>query len=235
MRIEGTKRNRQGAVRSATRATVTTVGVLFGIAGFNHGFFEFLQGNTPTGGLVIQAIGEAQRFWNLGTEEAFTVLPTFQIAGLISMALAVTIVAWSLFFIGTRPGPAVFLVLFSLLFLSGGGIGQLAFFLPAWAFSTRMGRPLAWWGKLLAPRARACLSGLWPVMLALSSALALAGLEIAIFGLVPGISDAELVQNTALLLMLASAVGYVVTFIAGFGRDLKRGAMHRGGSGATCE
>jgi hypothetical protein len=46
-----------------TRVTVTTIGVIFGLAGFNHGFFEFLQGNTPTDGLIIQALGEAQRFW----------------------------------------------------------------------------------------------------------------------------------------------------------------------------
>ncbi len=47
---------------NATRVIVTTIGVILGFSGFNHGFFEFLQGNTPTDGLVIQAIGEAQRF-----------------------------------------------------------------------------------------------------------------------------------------------------------------------------
>jgi hypothetical protein len=55
---------------NATRAVATTIGVIFGLAGFNHGLFEFLQGNTATDGLVIKAIGEGQRFWVLGTEEA---------------------------------------------------------------------------------------------------------------------------------------------------------------------
>jgi hypothetical protein len=38
---------------SATRVVVTTIGVIFGLAGFNHGFFEFLQWNTLTDGLTI--------------------------------------------------------------------------------------------------------------------------------------------------------------------------------------
>jgi hypothetical protein len=33
---------------SATRVIVTTVGVVFGLSGMNHGLFEILQGNTPT-------------------------------------------------------------------------------------------------------------------------------------------------------------------------------------------
>ena len=108
---------------NATRVIVTTIGVIFGFGGFNHGFFEFLQGNTPTDGLIIQAIGEAQRFWALGTEEAFTIIPNFLISGLLSMVLGLTVVIWSLWFIQTTHGRTVFLVLFILLFLVGGGIG----------------------------------------------------------------------------------------------------------------
>jgi hypothetical protein len=48
------------------------------------------------------------------------------------------------------------------------------------------------------------------------------GLEIAIFGLVPGVTDPERIQNTALLCILTSAILNVVTFIAGFGHELRR-------------
>ena len=34
---------------NAIRITVTIIGVLFGISGINHGLFEILQGNRPTG------------------------------------------------------------------------------------------------------------------------------------------------------------------------------------------
>jgi hypothetical protein len=35
---------------SATREVASTLGALVGLAGINHGFFEILQGNTPTAG-----------------------------------------------------------------------------------------------------------------------------------------------------------------------------------------
>ncbi len=207
---------------NATRVTATTIGVIFGLSGFNHGFFEFLQGNTPTDGLVIQAIGEAQRFWPLGTEEAFTIIPNFMISGLLSMVLGLAIVIWSIGFIQTQNGRAVFLGLFILLFLVGGGIGQIAFFIPAWAFATRIDKPLTWWRKVLPRRIWSLLSKLWIVTLILASLLCLMGVEVAIFGIVPGMTDPEQIQNTAMLLILSSAILYVITFIAGFGHEFRR-------------
>jgi hypothetical protein len=207
---------------NATRVIVTTIGVIFGVAGFNHGFFEFLQGNTPTGGLFIHAIGDAQRFWPQGTEDAFTIIPNFMITGILAMLLGVTIIIWSLRFIQEPYGPTGFLVLFILLFLVGGGIGQIAFFVPAWAFATRMNKPLTWWRNVLPRSTWPFLSKLWIITLALSSIIVLIGLEIAIFGLVPGMTDPESIQNTALLCILASAILNVITFIAGFGHELRR-------------
>jgi hypothetical protein len=207
---------------NATRVIVTTIGVIFGVAGFNHGFFEFLQGNTPTGGLFIHAIGDAQRFWPQGTEDAFTIIPNFMITGILAMLLGVTIIIWSLRFIQEPYGPTGFLVLFILLFLVGGGIGQIAFFIPAWAFATRMNKPLTWWRNVLPRSTWPFLSKLWIITLALSSIIVLIGLEIAIFGLVPGMTDPESIQNTALLCILASAILNVITFIAGFGHELRR-------------
>ncbi len=188
----------------------------------NHGFFEFLQGNKPTSGLVIQAIGEAQRFWVEGTEEAFTIIPNFLISGLLSMGIGVSIIIWSLRFIETQHGRSVFLGLFILLFLVGGGIGQLVFFIPAWAFATRMNKPLTWWKKVLPRNRWAFLSRLWPITLTLSTISILIGLEIAIFGFFPGTTDPQALQNTAMIFVLASALLNIVSFIAGFGHDLLR-------------
>ena len=207
---------------NATRVTATTVGVLLGLSGMNHGFFEFLQGNVPTGGLVLQAIGPAQRFWERGTEEAFSIIPTFLASGLLSMLVGLIIVIWSLWFIQSKYGPQVFLGLFIVLFLVGGGIGQIAFFVPAWAFATRMHKPLTWWRKVLPRSLWPFLSGLWLVTLMLATLAILIGLEIAIFGLVPGMTDPEQVQNTAMATVLLSAVLYVISFVAGFGHELRR-------------
>ncbi|MBE2222019.1 MAG: hypothetical protein IAF02_10780 [Anaerolineae bacterium] len=213
---------------NATRVIATTVGVLFGFAGFNHGFFEFLQGNKPADGLFIAAIGEAQRFWVLGTEDAFTIIPNFLITGVLSMALGIAIVIWSIWFLPTKHGPTVFLGLFILLFLFGGGIGQLAFFIPAWAFATRMNKPLNWWRKVLPQRSWPFLSKLWPITLTLATAIMLVGLEMAIFGYFPGLTEPETIQNRALLLVLASAILYIVSFVAGIGHELKRQQVHVG-------
>ena len=221
--MKETSRNKLSYFKlNATRIIVTTIGVIFGLSGFNHGFFEFLQGNKPTDGLIIQAIGEAQRFWVYGTEEAFTIIPNFLISGILSMVLGLTIVVWSLWFIQSRHGRTVFLVLFIVLFLVGGGIGQIIFFIPAWAFATRMGKPLTMWKKILHQKSWPFLSKLWPVTLILSTIAILIGLEMAIFGYFPGISNPENIQNTALLFVLISAILNVVSFIAGFAHDLRR-------------
>ncbi|MDX1413340.1 MAG: hypothetical protein R3293_04065 [Candidatus Promineifilaceae bacterium] len=207
----------------ATRIIATTIGVFFGLfSSVNHGFFELLQGNKPTGSLIIQAIGEEQRFWPLGTEEAFTLIPNFMITGIASMVVGVAIIIWSIWFLPTRHGRSVFLGLFILSFLVGGGIGQVVFFIPAWAFATRLNMPLTWWRKVLPQRSWPLLSKLWPVTLVLATAVMLAGLEMAIFGYFPGRSEPEAIQNTALLFVLASATLYIISFIAGFGHELRR-------------
>lgn len=208
---------------NATRITATVIGVFFGLfSGVNHGFFELLQGNKPTDGLFIPAIGEAQRFWLLGTEDAFTLIPNFMITGIVSMIVGVAIIVWSIWYLPTKYGRTIFLGLFILSFLVGGGIGQVFFFIPAWAFATRLGKPLTWWRKVLPRRSWLFLSKLWPVTLVLATLVMLIGLEMAIFGYFPGLTEPEAIQNTALLFVLASALLYVVSFIAGFGHELNR-------------
>ena len=208
---------------NATQVTATTMGVLFGLfSGINHGFFEILQGNTPTNGFVIHAIGEAQMFWELGTEDAFTILPNFMATGILSMLVGLAIIIWSLWFLPHKHGPTVFLGLFILSFLVGGGIGQVAFFIPTWAFATRMNKPLTGWKKILPRSSWAFLSKSWVVALVLAAIALLIGLEIAIFGFVPGMTDPEMIQDTALSFILASAILNVVSFIAGFGHRLNK-------------
>ena len=184
---------------NATHVTATTIGVFFGLfSGVNHGVFEMLQGNKPTDGFFIYAIGEEQRFWPLASEGAFTVIPNFLLTGIVSILVGVAIIIWSIWFLPSRHGRSVFLGLFILSFLVGGGIGQVAFFIPAWAFATRMGKPLTWWRNVLPRRSWPFLSKLWPVTLGLATAVMLVGLEMAIFGYFPGITEPEAIENTAM-------------------------------------
>ena len=209
--------------QNATRIIATTIGVFFGLSsGVNHGFFELLQGNTPTNGPFIYAIGEMQRFWPLGTEDAFTILPNFLITGIASMVVGLAIVIWSLWFLPTKHGRTVFLGLFILSFLVGGGIGQVAFFLPAWAFATRMNKPLTWWRKVLPHSSWKFLSKLWVPLLVLATLVMTIGLEMAIFGYFPRVTEPGAIQDTAMLFVLAAAILYILSFITGFGHELKR-------------
>lgn len=208
---------------NATRVIATTIGVFFGLfSGVNHGFFEILQGNKPTGGLYIAAIGEAQRFWPLGGEPALTLIPNFLITGIASIIVGVAIVIWSIWFLPTRHGRTVFLGLSILSFLVGGGIGQVAFFIPAWAFATRMNKPLTWWRRVLPHSIWPFLSRLWGVTLVLAGITMLIGLEMAIFGFFPGLTDPVRIENTAMLFVLAAAILCAVSFVAGFGHELQR-------------
>jgi hypothetical protein len=206
----------------ATRINVAAVGVLFGIGGMNHGLFEFLQGNKPTDGLIIQAIGPEQRFWVHGTEEAFTIIPNFMLTGLAAMLVGLLIIIWSLFFIERKHGATVFLGLFILLFLVGGGIGQIVFFVPTWAFATRLNKPLTGWRKILPRRSWDFLSWVWLVTLILFIVTILLGLEMAVFGYFPGLTDPDVILNTTLLIVLSSAIFNIISFIAGFGHELRR-------------
>ncbi|MBN1994242.1 MAG: hypothetical protein JW953_16210 [Anaerolineae bacterium] len=208
---------------NATRVIATTIGVFIGLlSGVNHGFFEVLQGNKPTGGLYILAIGEAQRFWPLAGEGAFTLIPNFLITGIASMIVGVAIIIWSIWFLPTRHGRTVFLGLSILSFLVGGGIGQVAFFIPAWAFATRIGKPLNWWRKVLPRSTWPILSRLWVVTLVLATITMLIGVEMAVFGFFPGITDPVSIEDTAKLFVFGSASLYVISFIAGFGHELRR-------------
>ena len=213
----------------ATRTIVSTVGVILGVAGMNHGFFEALQGSAPTGGLIIQAIGPGQRMWVHGTEEAFTLVPNYLLTGVLAIVVSLVIMVWSVGFIHTRRGPTVFFLLFMLLFLVGGGIGQVLFFLPAWAASRKINSPLEWWEKTLPPRWRKTLARVWPFTLVAGAVGFLMALWLAITGMLPGEMDVDTILYTTWLILLAAWVLNLVSFVSGFAADLERGPLDTGG------
>ncbi len=205
----------------ATRTIVSTMGVILAIAGIVHGVFEVFQGNTPTGGLIIQAIGDSQQMWSYGTEEAFTIVPNFLVTGILAVVVAVAVLIWSVGFVQRRHGAWVFLLLFLLLFLVGGGIAQVVLFLPAWAAATRINRPLAGWRKILPESFRRILAPLWPVALGVGTVSFLIGLSISITGYVPGVSDPEQILSICWAFVFGGGLGMLlISMVAGFAYDL---------------
>ena len=137
-----------------------------------------------------------------------------------AILVGVVIIVWSIWYLPTKHGRTVYVGLFILSFLVGGGIGQAFFFIPAWAFATRMGKPLNWWKRALPRHSWPCLSNLWKFMLALAVVLMLIGLEMAIFGYFPGDLAVEELMNVNMLFVFGSAILFIISFVAGFGQEL---------------
>src|SRR4030066_2061754 len=121
--LEGTSvpSKRQKPSISATRVVASTLGAIVGLAGMEHGFFEMLQGNATTSGLVIDAIGSGQKLWSGATEPAFTIIPSFFVSGILAVIVGALVTIWAVLFIERKYGGVVLLFLSVLLFLVGGG------------------------------------------------------------------------------------------------------------------
>ncbi len=207
-------------MNKATRITVATFGTIFGISGMDHGFFEILQGNVPTGGLFISAIGEAQKMWPHGNELAFTLVPNFLMTGIAAMIVGLAIIIWSLGFVHKKNGPVVFILLFILLLMVGGGVAQILFFPWIWLVSTRINEPLVWWRKILSVKIQKPLGKLWSWSLIISSALLVFVLEIGVTGFVPAVNDPEAVLSIMLSCLGMEVVVLPLTFVSGFAHDI---------------
>ncbi len=205
-----------------TRMSAAALGLIFALGGMTHGFFAALQGNTPTSGLLIDAIGPEYQTWEHGTEAALTIIPNFLVTGVLAMLVSLVIMVWCIEHLHRRHGATVFLLLFIVLVLVGGGIGQIPFFLLAWAVATRINRPLSGWRRVLPTWLRRVLSPLWSLFLIATVLPVLVALEIAIFGFVPGMTDPDQILSFVFVLLGISLVSFLLTALAAFSRDMGR-------------
>jgi hypothetical protein len=209
----------------ATRIIVSTVGVILGLSGVDHGIFEILQGNTPTHGPFIRAIGPEQIMWKYGGEEAFTIIPNFLLTGILATLVGISLIIWSVGFVHRKHGALVLLLLIVLLFLLGGGIAApIIFGPPTWAAATRIHKPLTWWQKALPKGLRGILAKLWPYTLTIGVVSMLIGLNIAITGNIPwtDISDPGRILNICWAFVFGGGWGmFMLSFICGFAADIE--------------
>jgi hypothetical protein len=166
----------------ATRVVVSTLGVLVGLAGMEHGYFEMLQGNAKPSSIFIEAIGPAQRFWEYGTERALTIVPNFLLTGILAMTVGLLAVIWASMYIDRKYGAPVLLLLLIVLWLVGGGFGPVFLSILAVVTATRINKPLTWWRTHLSDGMRSILAKLWPWSIVAFVLMFLVSVEIAIFG-----------------------------------------------------
>jgi hypothetical protein len=210
----------------ATKTIVSTIGVILGLSGIDHGIFEILQGNTTTNVGVIQAIGPAQKMWEYGGEEAFTIIPNFLITGILAILVGIALIVWSVRYVHRVRGPFVLFLLTVLLFLFGGGIAAPIVIYPlAGISSTRINKPLNWWRKILPESVRPFLGKLWPYTLTIGTISFLIGLYIAITGHVPGVSatDPERILVICWSFVFGGGWGlFLLSLLSGFADDIQR-------------
>lgn len=203
---------------SATKLVASTFGILVGLAGIDHGIFEILQGNLKRDGLMINAIGPAQRFWEYGTEPALTVVPSFLITGILAVILGLLVAVWAAWLIDRKFGAGVFLLLAVLLFAVGGGFAPIFLTIVAVVTATCIHQPLTWWRTHIPGLLQTFLAWLWPWSLIALVLVFLFAVEIAIFGypLVAFVGeDATLaILNNAALVMIGLMLLSPLTAIA---------------------
>jgi len=205
-----------------TRLSATVIATLLGMAGFfNHGLFEILQGNKPTNGFYIEAIGESHRFWLYGTEGAFTLIPNYLVTGIFAMLVSCAIIIWAIKFIHKKHGATIFLLLMILLTLVGGGLGHIVLFLPTWAYATKINKPLNWWEAKLSEKVRKVMAKMWMPMLILTSISWLIVMELGIFGFFPRQSNPNILLNITFGFVFLTVVLANLTFIFAFARDIQ--------------
>jgi len=136
---------RHESSNKATRSVATAFGILVGLAGVEHGFFELLQGNTTPSGIMIHAIGPSQQFWEHGTESALTIIPNFFATGIIAIILGLTVTVWASLFVSRKHGAAILLLFAVLLWLTGGGFAPIFISIFASIAAVGINKPLKWW------------------------------------------------------------------------------------------
>lgn len=206
----------------ACRTTATAFGVLAGLGGITHGIGEVRQGSVPVQGIALDSWTTGPIAEHMGGEPGITVLPTALSAGLVTLVLAVAVVAWSLAGLRRRHGGVVLMLLSCGLLLAGGGvgppvIGMLAGAVGRWGVDDAP-RRVRW----LPGRARRGLARAWPGLFTVAlanGAFLVVGSLILVYTV--GMHMPDLFMGSFLL----SVVLLVVLLLAAPARD----AEHRAG------
>jgi hypothetical protein len=168
---------------SATRVSASAIGAFGGLAGVIHGLFEILQGDVTHSSAVINAIGPSQRLWPDATLHALTLLPSFLVAGILTVIVALLVTIWAAAFIDLKHSAGVLLLLSIILLLVGGGFGPAFMAMIGSLVATQIGKPLSWWHAHLPSTFQNFLVKLWPWALVTYLLFFSSSVGIAVFGI----------------------------------------------------
>jgi hypothetical protein len=219
----GTDRSDEGGIdmRNATRAIVSTLGVIMGLGGIEHGVGEVLQGNTVPSGLMFPSWPDSAFFRIVSGEPAMSIVPNFLVTGILAILFSLVFTVWVTMFIHRRHGGLVLILLSIVMLLVGGGIFPPIIGILIGVISTRINAPLSWWRVHLPISLRHFLGKLWPWSFAvcvISWLLLFPGMSILNYFF--GVSNPNL-ANINIFIALGSLL---LTTFTGFAYDTQRPA-----------
>jgi hypothetical protein len=203
-------------MRNATKTMVSSLGVVMGLAGVEHGIGEILQGSTAPSGLLFPSWPESAFFRSVGGEPAMTVIPNLLVTGILAILLSIPFAVWAILFVQKKNGGQVLMLLSAGMLLSGAGIFPPVIGFVLGLLATRINAPSTGWGAHLSPGLRRLLGKVWPWafgVCVLAWLLLFPGINI--LGYFFGVNDPKYV----VFLILFALGSLLITILAGFGKD----------------
>jgi hypothetical protein len=108
-----------------TRIAASVIGIIAGVIGAMHGYYEILLQDRVINGVLFDAIS-GKSFLNLPTSEwtgwpAITFFPNFLVTGIFVILVSLAVIVWSTMFIQRKNGGRSLILLSVLMLLTGGG------------------------------------------------------------------------------------------------------------------
>lgn len=203
-----------------------TFGIVIALAAIEHGIGEILQGNVAPPALIFPSWPDSAFLAPLAGEPAMSIIPNLLLTGVLTLAFACALLAWSTVGLSTRFGGAVLMLLAVGLLLVGGGLGPPLMLLILGAATTRIPNPLPWWRPRSPADPPPLISRLWRVALIAS--------VLGYLALLPGIPIAARLAGS----LDPSVIGVIglfafVTFFLAIIAALARDSYRSGPAGGT--
>jgi hypothetical protein len=211
-------------MKNATRATVSTMGVIMGLAGIEHGIGEILQGNIAPSGIMFPSWPGSAFFRIVGGEPAMTIVPNLLVTGILAILFSLIFFVWATLFVQRKNGGLVLILLSIVMLLVGGGIFPPIIGIIIGTLGTRINAPLTWWRAHLSVGLRHFLEKVWPwsFVACLTAWLALFPGS-TILGYFFGVNNPNLVS-----ILFFSALGtLLLTILTGFAHDSSQPPLRR--------
>jgi hypothetical protein len=203
-------------MNKATTILSSTLGILAGIMGIEHGIGEVLEGNRPTDGVFILSWPDSAFFEIMSGEPAMTLIPNYLVTGLFAIFFACVFLV---VFVRPNVDGKINIVLFALLILmllTGGGFGPPILGIIAVLIALKRNSPLKTWSKCPL-RFHSVLSMLWPWsfgLCLLGWLMLFPGAALIVF--FTGVDNALLM----IIPILVAFASIPLTLLLGFSRDI---------------